>query len=171
MAHSGVAAPLPTPAKVAPSLRRFELPDFSSHGRWMGQRLLAAYPHLNEQQVFGWLNQLVFQPEFSFLWQNNSCALAQSVRSFSLAPAPVIQEHFVFVRERENPDHLEEAAEFYAEFARWGQHQGADTILLGHASDVPEEVIRKRLGPKARVLQTQQVVIKLGKDPAAVPRT
>lgn len=171
MAHSGVAPQIPTPPRIVPTLRRFELPDFSSHGQWMGKRLLATYPHLSEQTVFGWLRNLVYDAEFLFVSQENSCALAQSVRSFVLAPQPVVQEHFVFVRERENPDHVEEGAEFYAEFARWGQAKGADTILLSHATDVPEEAIRKRLGPKARVLQTQQAVVKLGKESIGPPHT
>lgn len=171
MAHAGNAPVLPgTPPPIpVPSLRRFQVPDFSSHGRWMGTRLLAAFPHLTEGQVFGWLSNLVYSPEYMFVTQNNSCALAQTLRSYAMSPHPIIQEHFVFARERENPAHLEEAAEFYAEFLRWGAAQDADTILLSHASDVPEEQIRKKLGAKARVLTVQQIVIKRNRNHASEP--
>lgn len=161
MAHGGNAPVLPgTTVPIVPSLRRFELPDFSTQGQWMGQRLMAAFSHLSERQLFGWLNGLIYSPEYLFLWQTNSIALAQAVHSFTLSPHPVVQEHFVFVRERENPHHLEEASEFYAEFVRWGKSKDAEALLLADASDVPPEMVKKRIGKECRIMTRQQTFIK-----------
>ena len=167
MAHGSNAPVLPgTPVPIVPTLRRFELADFSSHGHWMAKRLQTRFPHLGDRQVFGWLNGLVYSPEYYFAFQAHSVALAQCVKHFTLDPQPVLQEHFVFVQDRENDAHLEEAAEFYAEFLRWGSSKDADTLLLSASSDVPEDLVRKKLGAKVRIMQIQQVVIKWGRGDA-----
>lgn len=161
MAHGGNAPVLPgTPVAAVSTLRRFSLADFSSHGHWMAKRLAARFPQLSDKQVFGWLNGLVYSPEYYFVCQENSVALAQCVKNFTLDPHPAVQEHFVFVQDRENDAHLEQAAEFYAEFIRWGQSKDADVILLSASSDVPEDMVKRAIGAKARVMQVQQTIIK-----------
>jgi hypothetical protein len=49
----------------------------------------------------------------------------------------------------ENPDditHVREAAEFYTEFRRWAKNIGADIILIEELTNVPNELIKEKLG-------------------------
>lgn len=135
-------------------LRRFELADLSRHGGWLMTRLLAAYPHLTPRELQGWLRGLIYSPEYLFLYQDNSVGLAQVIRNFTLTPKPVIQERFVFVEDKDNAEHVAQAAEFYAEFERWAKNQSVDTIMVEELTDVPHEAIREKLG---RLYTRQQI--------------
>lgn len=147
MAVAAVEKALPiVPPPEVPPIRRFQLPDLSRHGGWLMRRLLAAYPHLNDRELQGWLRGIIYSPEFLFLYQDNSVGLAQLIRNDTMTPLPVIHERFVFAEEKENRDHIEQAANFYTEFYRWAKNQSVSTILVEELTDVPHEAIRAHLG-------------------------
>lgn len=134
-------------AKAAepPLMRRFELPDIDRHGVWLFERLKAIYPHLNDRSINGWLRSVLYSNEFKFLYQDNAVGLMQVVGAHTLAPVPIIEERFVFCRERENLNHIQEAAYFYADFRNWAKHHGAQVMTVGEFSDVPPDLIKERL--------------------------
>lgn len=140
------------------SLRRFQVPDLDRHRGWMIARLKAAYPHLNDANLVGWIRNVIYSPEYLFLYQENSAALFQVISSHTLQPQPLVEERFVFVEDKENKDHIEQAAAFYTEVAKWSKHQGATTIVVEELSDVPHEMIKDKLG---RLLTRQQVFHKV----------
>lgn len=140
-------------------IRRFEMPDMSEHGGWISQRLMASYPHLKQAMLFGWLNSILYSREFLFLYQPHSVALAQVFSGNTLAPRPAIRECFVFAQERENAAHVEEASNFYPDFARWAKAQDAEAITFSDLSDVPADKIKARLG--IRVFEKTQLFAKL----------
>lgn len=142
------------PPRASTPIRRFELGDLSRHGGWLITRLLAAYPHLTVRELQGWLRGIVYSNEFSFLYQDNSVGLAQVVRTSTLTPKPMLVERFVFAENKENSEHIEQAAAFYGEFGRWAKTQGIENILVEEMTDVPHEQIKVHLG---RLYTRQQV--------------
>ncbi len=134
------------PVRPAPAIRRFEIPDLARHGGWLMKRLIATYPYLSDRELQGWLRGLIYNPECLFLYQDNSVALAQVVLNYTLTPKPVIYERFVFAEDKANSAHVEQAAEFYAEFERWAKNKSVDTILVEELTDVPHDLIKKHLG-------------------------
>ena len=136
------------------SLRRFQVPDLDRHRGWMIARLKTAYPHLNDANLVGWIRNVIYSPEYLFLYQDNSAALFQVLSSHTLRPDPLVQESFVFCEDKENPEHVEQASNFYAEVAKWSKHQGARTIIVEELTDVPHDMIKDKLG---RLTNRQQV--------------
>jgi hypothetical protein len=137
------------------SIRRFELPDLDRHGIWLIRRLIAAYPHLQERQVLGWLRGLVYNNEYLFLAQEHSVALAQAVRPDALTPRTVVIEKFVWAQA---PEYVEEAARFYERLLVWAKQQDAEQIVVEEQTDVPHEMIRAKLG---RLLERKQMYTRL----------
>lgn len=125
------------------TVRRFELPDLDRHGIWIVKRLLAAYPHLNERQLAGWLRGLIYSNEFLFLFQEHSVALAHAMRPDILTPRVMVYEKFVWAQ---TPEYVPEAALFYARIKTWAQQQDAEQIIVEEQTDVPHEMIREHLG-------------------------
>lgn len=145
-------------APVVPTMRRFQVPDLDTHGGWVMDRFTKAYPHVVPSNAAGWLRGLIYNNECMFLYQPNAVGCAQIERCHTLAPAPVIRERFVFAR---TPQHIEEASWMYTEFAKWGKHSGADTMLVGEGlTDVSPEIIAQRLG--RRVFTREQRFLKIG---------
>ena len=140
------------------SLRRFQVPDLDRHRGWMIGRLKTAYAHLNDANLVGWIRNVIYNAEYLFLYQDNSAALFQVLSSHTLRPDPLVQESFVFCEDKENPDHVEQAANFYIEVAKWAKHQGAKTIIVEELTDVPHEIIKEKIG---RLLNRQQVFHKV----------
>ena len=148
----------PAPVVLGSDVRRFELPDMDRHAAWFFPRFCATYTHLNERQAIGFLRSILYVNEFMFLFQENGVALAQSINSHALDSDPVIRERFVWVRDKENKDQVEAAAAFYDHFAKWGQRQHISTMIVEEDSDVPHELVVKRLG---RVLIREQKFAKV----------
>lgn len=140
------------------SLRRFQIPDLDRHRAWMIARLKAAYPHLNDANLVGWVRNMIYSPEYLFLYQDNSVGLFQVLSAHTLQPEPLVQERFVFCENKEMPEYVEQASQFYTEAARWARHQGARTVIVEELSDVPHEMIKERIG---RLLTRQQVFHKV----------
>ncbi len=127
-------------------LRRFSTADLNVHGAWILARMLKVYPALNEHTIAGYLRTMVDSNEHLFLYQPNSVALVQLDSGFTLQPEPVVRERYVLAREPTNKAHVEEAAGFYDHIKQWARHIGARIVILGDLSDVPLEMIHKRLG-------------------------
>ena len=142
----------------ASSLRRFQVPDLDRHRAWMIARLKTTYPHLNDANLVGWIRNVIYSPEYLFLYQDNSAALFQVLSSHTLRPDPLVQESFVFCEDKENPEHVEQAASFYTEVLKWAKHQGAKTIIVEELSDVPHDMIKEKL---VRLLNRQQIFCKV----------
>src|SRR5690242_17137491 len=96
-------------------MRRFMTADLASHGAWMIPRMLKSYPELSEAAAVGWIKGFVHSNEYLFLRQDNAVALAQLMPGYSLVPAQIVQERFVWVRDTKDEKQVEHAAEFYAE--------------------------------------------------------
>lgn len=142
----------------ASSLRRFQVPDLDRHRGWMIARLKATYTHLNDANLVGWIRNVIYNPEYLFLYQDNSVGLFQVLSSHTLQPEPLVQERFVYCEDKENPDHLAQAGEFYAEVVKWMKHQGAHTLIVEEQTDVPHEAIKDRIG---RLVTRQQIFHKV----------
>ena len=89
-----VATAEPVPESPFAPVRRFFIPDMDRHP-WMVDRLCQKYA-INGRQAIGWLRSLVESPEFCFLYQENSVALAEITRQHTLAVQPIITERFVW---------------------------------------------------------------------------
>lgn len=153
MAQAAVAEKLP-PVDIS-TLRRFEIPDLYKHQGWMIPRLKKAYPHLNDQNIIGWLKGAIYSAEYFFRFQNNSVALFQAISVNALAAVPVIQEIFVFCEDKDDVAHQEQAAQFYVDAQTWAQHHGASAMIVEELTDVPHEIIAKVL--PGRLMPRQQI--------------
>ncbi len=145
MAQAALAEPI---ASIS-TLRRFALPDLSTHGTWLLPRLETSFPHLNQRFLLGWIRNLLYDNANLFLYQDHSVALFQLTNIFSLAPKPEIIERFVFCQE----GFQKEGGAFYAEAARWAKPQGIEKIWVEELSDCPHDVIKENVG---RIFTRQQ---------------
>ena len=137
-------AALKTPIEPIPvsTVRRFALPDLSTHGAWLLPRLTQAFPHLTDRFILGWIRNLLYDNANLFLFQDHSVALFQLTSVYSLAPKPEIIERFVFCQE----GHAKEGANFYEEVLRWAKSQGVERIRVEDQSDVPHDLIKDKIG-------------------------
>lgn len=142
-----------------PAVRRFELADISSHGRWLIPRLIKQYPHLSDRTALGFLNNILYNAEFYFCYQPHAAGLAQVERVHALANRPIIREKFVWVQDPSDKDHLAEAVHFYGEFQTWARHHGAEIMIVEEASDVPHEMIREKFDK--RIFERSQKFVRL----------
>ena len=142
-------AALKTPIEPTPTLRRFALPDLSTHGTWLLPRLETSFPHLNQRFILGWIRNLLYDNANFFLYQDHSVALFQITSVYSLSPKPEIIERFVFCQE----GFQKEGGAFYAEVKQWAKSQGVEKIWVEEQSDVPAEVIKENIG---RIFMRQQ---------------
>ena len=141
-----------------PAIRRFQTIDLTT-AAWVLPRLVQAYPHLDEWRAKGWLESLVNNNEFLFLYTDGAVALAQLQRSHTLAPKPIVQEHFVFVKDPADKALVARAAGVYSEFLAWSKRLGCDILIVEERSDIPHDLIKAKLG---RVFQRQVQYAKVG---------
>lgn len=151
------AAVLVAPAPV--TVRRFGLPDLADQGRWLVERLRARYLHLQDKQIMGWMRGLIDSPESFFVCTRNAVAMAQ-IEHPTLSPVPTVVERFVLCRDPKNEDCLAEAAMLYDEIKGWANRLGAAEIRVLELSDVPEPVVKERMG---RVLRRSHWIVPLGR--------
>ncbi len=126
--------------------RRFELADLTTHGPWLMKRFMLKLPDVREQYIGGYLRGLVYDNEHLFLYQDNAVALAQIMHSPGIKSVKVVQERFVWMRNREDKAQQEAAADFYEHFKAWAKRIGAERINVREDSDVPKGMIEARLG-------------------------
>ena len=131
--------------ELAP-VRRFEIADLSTHGPWLLKRFALAFPDMTEKAIAGYLNGLVFNNEHLFLYQDNAVALAQLVHSPGIRTLKVLQERFVWVKDREDKQQLLDAADFYEHFKTWAKRQDIERIIVCENTDVPKSMIENHLG-------------------------
>lgn len=141
---------MPQTAQVIPlrtaTARRFTIADLSEHGKWVMPRFLKLNPHLDERSAIGFLNGIIFNREYLFLYQPDGVAMAQVMTAHALAPRPVVWERFVWARDPKDTTHIEQASHFYTEMSVWSKSIGADTIIVRQSTDVPELLLKERLG-------------------------
>lgn len=138
-----------TPIQV----RRFDTADLSQHGKWIVPRMLTAFPHFNERGVATFLQNIVYNNEYLFLYQPQGVALAQVLSAYSLDAKPIVYERFVWVENPEDKRQLANGAGFYTEFRRWAKSLGAEVIIVEENTDIPHDLIKEKLG---RIFSRQQ---------------
>lgn len=138
-------------------IRRFQIPDLNTHGAWLLLRLEQSFG-LSERQSATWLRSLIYSNDSLFLFQPDAVALAQAETINTLQPKPVVRERFVWCRDREDKEQQKQAARFYELFVDWAKHQGADIMLVGEMTDVPNELIKAHAG---RVFLRQQQFVRI----------
>ena len=127
-------------------IRRFAIPDLQTHGGWVLNRLQKIYPHLHEVALASYLQSMVDNNDFLFLYQPNSIALVQLERGYTVSPRPVVRERYVFARDPGNSEHVAEAATFYDHIKQWARHLEVEFVILSDMSDVPIDKIKMYLG-------------------------
>ena len=137
--------------KIAPPhemavVRRFELADLSRHGPWLLQRFGVEFPEVPERTVAGYLRGLIESPEYMFLYQDNSVALAQLIHLPGFQVRRAVQEHFVWCEDKADKRQLEYAADFYVHMAEFARRRDAQTMFVCEKTDVPKHLIEQRLG-------------------------
>lgn len=142
MAEAALKIEIREPAFV----RRFEIADLSKHGPWLMKRFQLAFPDMTEKAIAGYLSQLVFNNEHLFLYQDNAVALAQLVHSPGIRTVKVLQERFVWVKDREDKHQLADASDFYEHFRAWAKRQDIERIIVCENTDVPKSLIETHLG-------------------------
>jgi hypothetical protein len=143
---------------VGSPVQRFTQSNLTDKAGWILKRLVAKYPNRDER---GWANQLRFMCDRNdclFIVQLHGVALAEVVQTDTLVGKRVVQERFVWCEDRQNPDQVEAAADFYDEFHRWAFSLGIDEIVIAKDTDVPNEMIQSRLG-KIYLSQTRFVKV------------
>src|SRR5271154_3641704 len=128
------------------TIRRFELPDLSQHGPWLLRRFAVKFPDYSEKEIAGYLSRLIYNNETLFLYQDNAVALAQFAYGPGVRPAKIVQESFVWAKDKNDRDQLEYAADFYTHIKEWAKQQGVERLVVLEDSDVPKSMIEARLG-------------------------
>jgi len=152
------AEKLPETEAVLPiEPRKFNLPDFETHGIWLIPRMCETFPSLSPRSAANFLRGILYANDYKFMFLPNAVALAQTVKDFMLDPMPTVRERFVWCQDREDKIAQVQAAAFYDEFAKWARWQGCETMIVEESSDVPHDLIREKLG---RVLMRQQSYVR-----------
>ena len=136
------------------SVRRFGTADLSKHGGWIMKRLLKAFPHQNERGLASWLRETVNSNTSLFLYLDHGVALFQVANANVLEHKPMVYERFVFAEE----GHAQEAVEFYGQAYEWAKNLGVDQIVVEVQTDIPHDMIFKKLG---RLYSRQQIFAKV----------
>ncbi len=146
-----------------PEIRRFMTADLSRHGPWLLPRMLKAYPELTEQAAVGWIKGFVVSNEYLFLQQDNAVALAQLMPGYTLVPAQIIQERFVWVADPKNQEQIELASHFYNEIYQWANKlAGVQNIIVDENTDVPRAMIETCMtAHKCRLLKREMSYVRV----------
>src|SRR5215469_758266 len=131
---------------LAPSIRRFSPADLTDKSGWVLQRLRTLYAHKSEITLANWLRMAAGRNDCLFVRTDHAVAFAEVVVLNLMDERPVIYERFVWCENRQNINHIEEAAQLYDEFRRWARSMSVEKIFVNQSSDVPKEQIKQRLG-------------------------
>jgi hypothetical protein len=145
-----------------PEIRRFMTADLSRHGAWFIPRVMKMC-ELSEQGAVGWIKSFVSANEFMFLQQDNAVALAQLMPGYSLIPAQIVQERFVWVADPKNKEQVELAAHFYPEFYNWAVRlTGVKDVIVDENTDVPRSLIETSIAErKCRLLKREMSYVRV----------
>lgn len=144
-------------------IRRFMTADLSTHGKWLIPRMLKTYPELSEAMAVGWIKGFVTSNEYLFLQQDNAVALAQLMPGYTLVPAQIIQERFVWVADPKDAAQVEQASHFYSEIYRWATNMaGIQNIIVDENTDVPRAMIETCMTEhKCRLLKHEMSYVRV----------
>lgn len=163
--HAALA--IPPDADIASeriTITRFMTADIMKHGKWLVPRMLKAYPELSEHSAVGWLKGFVTNNEYLFLQQDNSVALAQLMPGYTLVPAQIVQERFVWCADPKNEEQVRQAAGFYHEIYAWtSKLAGVTNIIVDENTDVPRALIEKCMVSehKCRLLKREMTYVRV----------
>ncbi len=155
--------PIETPADLARP-RRFMAADLATHGAWLIPRMMKAYPELSEAAAVGWIKGFVVSNEYLFLRLDNAVALAQLMPGYTLVPAQIVQERFVWVADPKNQQQVEQAAQFYGEIYDWANRlSGIQHLIVDENTDVPRALIAKSMvkGKDCRLLTREMAYVRV----------
>ena len=127
---------------VVMTARRFGLPDLNDCAGWLVPRLSRAWPHLQNQTIFGWFRGIIDSSEYLFIRTDHAVCLAQQWRD-RLSPMPIVKEHFTLPK---SPEYIDEAAFLYTEIKQWAFRIGAYEVHLQQYYDEkenPDEALRR----------------------------
>jgi hypothetical protein len=142
-----------------PFIRRFERPDIDRHAEWLFPRMMQVFPHLHENRnVQTFILNALPNNEMIFLVQDNAVALAQ-VSRIGISPEPVIEEIFVWCKDRADVDQQRDASWFYVQFAEMAKRKQIATVLVDVNTDVPRTMIANVTG--RRVFDTKQSYLRM----------
>lgn len=158
-----IARPVETPADIEQP-RRFMAADLATHGPWLIPRMMKAFPELSEAAAVGWIKGFVVSNEYLFLRLASAVALAQLMPGYTLVPAQIVQERFVWVADPKNPAQVEQAAQFYPAIYDWANRlSGIQHVILDENTDVPRALIAKNLvkGKECRLLTREMAYVRV----------
>ncbi|MDE2098999.1 MAG: hypothetical protein KGL39_17225 [Patescibacteria group bacterium] len=101
---------------------------------------------MNDRAAATFLQTILWNNEWLFLYQEHAVALAQVMSAHTLDAKPLVYERFVWVEDKEDKEQVRHAAEFYTEFYRWAKSLGADVIIVEENTDVSHDYIKEKLG-------------------------
>lgn len=145
-----------------PEIRRFMTADLARHGSWLIPRVMKTF-ELSEAAAVGWVKGFVSSNEFMFLQQDNAVALAQLMPGYSLVPAQIVQERFVWVADPKNKEQVELAAHFYPEIYNWAVRLvGVKDVIVDENTDVPRHLIETNIAErKCRLLKREMSYVRV----------
>jgi hypothetical protein len=145
-----------------PEIRRFMTADLSRHGPWLLPRVMKMCD-LTEQAAVGWIKSFVAANEFMFLQQDNAVALAQLMPGYSLIPAQIVQERFVWVADPKDKVQVEMASHFYPEIYNWATRlSGVKDVIVDENTDVPRSLIEECIAErKCRLLKREMLYVRV----------
>lgn len=133
-------------ARALSSFSRFGTPDLSDKGIWMTKRIRAQFPHLQDRYILSWLGTKMPDNSCLFVHTKNAVVMAEKIVE-DLNQQPSVKVWFVLARDKDNKDHIEEAADLYEAVSSWAADIGAFRIIdIDKFTDVPKPIIQTRLG-------------------------
>ncbi len=143
---------------VGAPVQRFTQSNLTDKVGWVLKRLVTKYPNKDERGWANFLRAMCDRNDCLFITQPHGIAFAELVETDPLAHKRVVMERFVWCEDRQHPDQVEHAADFYDEFRRWAISLGIYEIVVAKDTDVPLEMIRSKLG-KMNLSETRTVKV------------
>ena len=120
--------------------------DIDDKASWLMPRLREAYPSYSDTQIINFLRNCIPSPDWYFVATENAMLLAQVVTP-PMRKMRVDEEFCILKHE----DYWEEGAQLYRELKTWATHNGASKLCVDSFSDVPRDVIGRRVGKVTRM--------------------
>jgi hypothetical protein len=120
--------------------------DIDNKAQWLMPRLREAYPSYGDTQIINFLRNCIPSPDWFFIASENAILLAQVVTPPMRKMR--VDEEFCIAK---SEDDWEEAAGLYRDLKTWASHIGASKLCVDCFSDVPRDVIGRRVGKVTRM--------------------
>lgn len=128
------------------TIHRAQQLDLDDKAHWLLPRLREAYPTYGDTQIINFLRNCIPSSDWYFVATVNAVLLAQVVTPPMRKMR--VDEEFCIVK---HEDFWEEGAELYRDLKRWAVHIGASKLCVDSFSDVPRDVIGRRVGKVTRM--------------------